>query len=127
MKSRANYLTVSQNCALETACAALNDAGCEVYMVGSCLTRADFRDVDLRCILDDDEFRVMFDGRRVRLRLFNAALSDWLSARTGLPVDFQFQSQIVAASHDGPRNAMGILLECERAQDRSDPREGEEA
>lgn len=72
--SRVNYLTTAQNFALEAACAVLNDAGCGAYLVGSCMERPNYRDVDLRCILDDDEFAKRFGGQRVQLRLLNAAL-----------------------------------------------------
>jgi hypothetical protein len=117
--SRVNYLTVAQNFALETACAVLNDAGCGAYLVGSCMERGDYRDVDLRCILDDDEFEKRFGGQRVRLRLFNAAISEWVTARTGLPIDFQFQSRTEAEQYKGrPRNPMGILIQCESAADK---------
>lgn len=121
MADRVNFLTVAQNFALETALAVMNDAGCGAYLVGSVMERADFRDVDLRCILEDEEFDRRFKGQRVRLRLLNAALSEWIGARTGLPIDFQFQSRSEAERYKGrPRNPMGILIECERAQDRRD-------
>lgn len=119
--SRVNYLTTAQNFALEAACAVLNDAGFGAYLVGSCMERADYRDVDLRCILSDEHFATLFGAKRVQLRLINAALSEWISARTGLPIDFQFQSQSEADKYrDRPRNPMGILIESERAQDRRD-------
>lgn len=128
MAGRINYLTVAQNFALETAMQVLNDAGCGAYLVGSVMERADFRDVDLRCILDDDDFEQRFGGQRVRLRLLNAALSEWITARTGLPIDFQFQSRTEAEQYKGrPRNPMGILIECERAQDERDRREADDA
>lgn len=120
MSKRVNYLTVAQNFALEAACTVLCDSGWQPYLVGSVMERRDFRDVDLRCIMDDDEFDAMFKGARVRLRLMNAAISDWMSARTGLPIDFQFMSMRENTERfaDRPRNPMGILLESERAQDR---------
>lgn len=118
---RTNYLTVAQNFALEAALSVLNDAGCGAYMVGSCMERPNFRDVDLRCVLDDAEFEQRFGGQRVRLRLLNAALSEWIAARTGLPIDFQFQARTESDRYKGrPRNPMGILIECERAQDQRD-------
>lgn len=121
MSERVNYLTVAQNFALETACAVLNDAGCGAYLVGSVMERANFRDVDLRCILDDEDFDQRFGGQRVRLRLMNAAISEWVAARTGLPIDFQFQSMTEAAQYKGkPGNPMGILIECEHAEDQRD-------
>lgn len=128
MTERINFLTVAQNFALESACAVLNDAGCGPYLVGSCMERVDYRDVDLRCVLDDAEFEARFGGQRVRLRLFNAALSEWVTARTGLPIDFQFQSRTEAQKYKGrPRNPMGILIECEHAQDERDAITAEQA
>lgn len=112
---RVNYLTVSQNFALEAALAVFEKAGFEVYLVGSALLRRDFRDVDIRCILDDDKFADLFPNK-VRLRLSNAAHSEWLSSRTGLPVDFQFQPYSDLKNHSGPRNAMGFLIESESAK-----------
>lgn len=118
--ARVNYLTVAQNFALETACSILSDAGFEVYLVGSVMERPNFRDVDLRCILDDADFEQRFGCQRMQLRLLNAAISEWVTARTGLPIDFQFQSMTEANKYQGRRNAMGILIESERAQDRRD-------
>lgn len=118
--SRVNYLTTAQNFALEAACAVLNDAGFGAYLVGSCMERLNYRDVDLRCILSDEHFATLFGAKRVQLRLINAALSEWVAARTGLPIDFQFQSRTEAEQYrDRPRNPMGILIESERAKDRA--------
>jgi hypothetical protein len=78
------------------------------YLVGSSAERADYRDIDLRLILDDDEFdRDWHDP--VKLRIANHALSTWGQRETGLPIDFQIQRQTQAnASYPGrPRNPMG--------------------
>src|SRR5690606_458143 len=81
----------------------------------------DFRDVDLRCVLEDADFETRFGGQRVRLRLMNAAISEWVASRTDLPIDFQFQSMTEAQQYKGkPKNPMGILIECERARDQRD-------
>ena len=121
MGERADYLHVSQNFALETACAVLERAGLTCHLVGSALERADYRDVDLRCILFDEEYAALIAGSRVRLRLLNAAISEWIAARTGLPIDFQFQSMTEAQGYKGRRNCKGILLECETALDKPTP------
>jgi len=40
--------------------------------------------------------------------LLNVAMSEWLEARTGLPIDFQFQQQTAAnRDHTGRRNFLG--------------------
>lgn len=109
MNDRASYLTVTQEFDLQHACraaqAAFGDLGYGVFQVGSTLTRANWRDVDVRCILEDESFDALFAANPTRLRFLNVCVSEWLQARTGLPVDFQFQRQTDAnAKFDGPRN-----------------------
>lgn len=80
--------------------------------------RADYRDVDVRCILPDEEFDKLFGGTQAgdwrysgRWSVMCAALSDWLSAQTGLPVDFQFQRTTQANEEfKGIRSCLGILF-----------------
>jgi hypothetical protein len=104
--------------ALEMAChdvvRAFGGFGC--YLVGSALERPDWRDIDVRFILPDEEFATLFPdaGRNwefdSRWLLLTVSISDWLSKRTGLPVDFQFQPQSHAnEKHKGPRSAIGFL------------------
>ena len=109
-KHRVSYLTVSQAYDLNLACQALNPFGYGTYHVGSSLTKPDYHDVDLRCILADDEYDRMFtceDGES-RLLFLNVAISEWIGARTGLPIDFQFQ-RMTEANRDfsGTRNGVG--------------------
>ena len=111
---RSSYLLVSQQYDLNLACrpvAALFGYG--VFQVGSSLERPDFRDVDLRCILSDDEFDRMFfnDDHEKKLKFLNVAISEWIASRTGLPIDFQFQRCTEAnAKFPGRRNSVGCLL-----------------
>lgn len=87
--------------------------GC--YVVGSALQRADWRDVDVRLILEDEAFAVLFpkagsywehDARWLTMTI---AISERLSRLTGLPIDFQFQPQTHANErHRGSRNAIGL-------------------
>lgn len=72
-----------------------------VYLVGSCLEKKDYRDVDLRCVMDDALFEEMFPKDetgvlRPRWQVMCLALSAWLRSMTGLPIDFQFQKISVA-------------------------------
>lgn len=109
-RRRACYLLVSEVFNLNHMCVMLRDAGFSVYLVGSSLMRPDYRDVDVRAILDDAEFDAMFTAP-ARLALLNTSVSEWLSARTGLPVDFQFQRQTDAnRDYPGERNAMGLRV-----------------
>lgn len=112
-KHRASYLTVSQQFNLNTACRVLRGFAYGTYHVGSSLSTPDYHDVDLRCIMPDEEFDIMFpkDGGDAssRLAFLNTAISEWIAARTGLPIDFQFQRATQANTEfTGPRNAVGI-------------------
>jgi hypothetical protein len=115
-KYRVSYLTVSQTYDLNMACKALDPFGYGTFHVGSSLTRPDYRDVDLRCMLSDEEWGRMFAGEDwrdgKRLKFLNVAISEWLQARTGLPIDFQFQ-RATDANEEFPssthrRNGTGI-------------------
>jgi hypothetical protein len=109
--------------ALELACkdlmAAFGNGGGGCYLVGSALQRPDWRDIDVRFMLPDDEFDVLFPGTREngiwefdsRWLVMTTAIADWLAKRTGLPIDFQFQSQTHANErHKGRRNALGLIF-----------------
>jgi hypothetical protein len=123
---RSNYLPSPHFLQLNLACRFLNDAlgGFGSYLVGSSITRRDYRDVDIRYILDDGAFDRLFrcdpkdadTGRAGWLNplwsLMCTSISFWLREQTGLPVDFQIQRQTQAnALHDGPRHALGIFLD----------------
>lgn len=120
MKSRVSFLTVTQTFNLDTACEVIDKAfGHAPYHVGSSLERADFHDVDLRMILDDEEFDRMFSNN-LALKFLNTAVSEWIAARTGLPIDFQFQRQTEAnEKYKGVRNARGIRF---RGMAKEEPR-----
>jgi hypothetical protein len=110
--SRATYLTPHEMFSLQHGCRLLSAAfGFHTYQVGSSLERLDYRDVDLRCILDDQDYDHLIGTNENRLKLLNAALSEWLAKRTALPIDFQFQRQTEAnAEFDGRRNFVGMPL-----------------
>jgi hypothetical protein len=105
---------------LELACQHINRAfgGFGCYLVGSSLERADWRDVDVRMILSDAEFMVLFPDVDLtahnwefdpRWLLMTVSISEHLSKVTGLPIDFQFQPQTHAnARHSKPRSPMGL-------------------
>jgi len=110
--------------ALEIACKTLREAfaeTCEVggiYIVGSVLDRSDWRDVDVRLMMDDESFSVLFPNAPLqnaawehdpRWTVMTVAISAWLRQQTGLPVDFQFQPMSWANErHNGPRSAVGL-------------------
>lgn len=87
------------------------------YVVGSALQKPDWRDVDVRYILEDAEFLKLFPDTQMhgawefdpRWLLMSVSISAWMKALTGLPIDFQFQPQSWANSHHkGPRHPIGI-------------------
>lgn len=112
---------------LELACQQVNAAfpnalGC--YLVGSAISRPDWRDVDVRLILTDEDFVAEFPQT---LKVSDWAVASWehdpkwillsagvaghLCTASGLPVDFQFQPQTYANSrHSRPRSALGLNL-----------------
>lgn len=115
--TKVNYLTVSENAALKLACEPINRAfggGYGIYHVGSSITRHDYRDVDVRLILDDAEFERLFGTGKKSPSTLDLwflmcwAISEWMKHRTGLPVDFQIQSMAMANTpeNDGPRNGL---------------------
>lgn len=103
---------------LELACRQLNEAfGGECYLVGSALDRPNWRDVDVRLIMDDDDFAALFPHVEdrwefdARWLLLTTALSAQLAKATGLPIDFQFQPRNHANKfHKGPRSALGLIF-----------------
>lgn len=67
------------------------------YLVGSAAVGKEWRDVDVRLILPDEEFDALFPAHTQpshhdgRWGLLCAAISELARVRTGLPVDFQIQ------------------------------------
>ena len=116
---RANYVPAPQMFLLEQACRLVNSAyGSVCYLVGSALHRRDYRDVDVRLILADEEFARAFPGITERVgshplwSLTCLTISEHLSKQTRLPIDFQIQQRTRAnAEHDLPRSALGMFYE----------------
>lgn len=116
---RANWIGAPQVFRLNQACRVLVDAfGHNNYLVGSSLSKREFRDVDIRTILDDEDFQKMFPGigptrqHDARWSLFCSAISQWLSSQTELSIDYQIQSRTEANNlYPGQRQAVGIFLE----------------
>lgn len=93
-----------------------------VYVVGSVTERPDYRDVDVRCILTDEDFDAMFPGVHARnethepwhprFSLLCFSITAWLRDMTGLPIDFQFQRMTQANEKYGNkrRNSIGKVL-----------------
>jgi hypothetical protein len=123
---RANYLPAPAVFNLNAACRLVNDAlgdkGYGCYLVGSSLRKRDYRDVDVRYIMADEAFDLMFPGAmpgpfqiHPLWALFCTSVSTWLRQQTGLPVDFQVQ-RMTQANEDYSRKTghgrepLGVFL-----------------
>ena len=85
------------------------DEPCGVYLVGSVYERRDFRDVDVRMILDDPVFDRIFGCDEHLWSLFSYAWTCQLRAQTGLLIDFQVQRRTEAnEQHKGRRSSLGL-------------------
>lgn len=121
--SRAHYLSTVEYFRLDQAARIVRDAfgfGFGVYLVGSCLRRPDYRDVDVRCLIGDADFDRLFPDAKLEstwrhptFALVCAAISSHLAQTTGLPIDFQIQPVSEAnrlyGSTEHPRSHLGIL------------------
>lgn len=115
-----SYILRPRLIALDLACEPLNRAfEFGVYLVGSALERADFRDVDVRVLLTRAEWDGMFPGvdpaqpfLDPRWELLCLTMSEHLSRASGLPIDFQYQEVKTAneVHHSGKRSALGIRM-----------------
>lgn len=87
------------------------------YLVGSCLERPDYRDVDVRLIVDDAKYDALFTGKGEQRAnplwsLLCASISEYLSRLTDLPIDFQFQRRTEASKQwgDEQRHPLGLYV-----------------
>jgi len=118
-RKKCNYVGAPAIFALETACRQLTEAfgGWGCYLVGSSLDRPDWRDVDVRFIMSDEQFATEFPGagrcweQDAKWLLLTVAISERLSKITGLPIDFQIQPRTYANErHRGSRIALGMHI-----------------
>jgi hypothetical protein len=113
-RKKTTYLSTLELHELDQACHPFLEAfGEHPYLVGSAMQRPDFRDVDVRLILPDDEYDALFAERKGLWALLSRLGATYLRAKTGLPVDFQVQRQTEANAKFGdlsetPRNPLGV-------------------
>jgi hypothetical protein len=111
--TRTDQLSTTQMYELDRACELVHRAfGKPPYLVGSAGADGDGtppRDVDVRLILDDDEFAGVCPTRE-RWELLCLAIGAYLAKATGLPVDFQVQRLTEASQRHGKkiRNPLGM-------------------
>ncbi len=118
-RKRANFLSPPDLYRLDWACRPIADAfDTPVYLVGSVYTRPDYRDVDLRLILDDTVYARMVLSEPWLL-LTNIAFSDLIAkaANLSVPVDFQLQSMSEAnVPEHGHREPIGIRWDIKQRE-----------
>jgi len=98
---------------LDNACHSLREAfpSYGPYLVGTANERGPFRDVDVRLIMEDEEFDKLATAIGMPAIWFlGLGLGQYLASLTGLPIDFQFQRATEAnAIHGGKhRNPLGL-------------------
>lgn len=105
-KERACYLGVSDLRLLDHWCETLRRTFFRgtPYLVGSVLQTETFRDVDVRILLDDEDFHNI----PMDVLDLNMMLSQWGKRVTGLPIDCQVQSRTIWHQHDGKANPRWI-------------------
>lgn len=106
--SRSSHLLHTEQQLVDDFSATVKDIfGDYPYLVGSALERPDYRDIDLRLILADEEFDRLYS--LVNVEMIGIAISLWGQKATGLPIDFQIQRQSNAnLNYTGVRNCMGV-------------------
>jgi hypothetical protein len=114
-KMRTDLLSTVEMYNLDVACRPIVKAfGTHPYLVGSAQcppppgqAPQSYRDVDVRLMLDDDQFAAVCPTRE-RWELLCLAISAYLAERTGLPIDFQVQRTREANERfSGARNPLG--------------------
>ena len=104
-KPRTDSLTTTEMYNLDQACWLLRRAfDATPYLVGTANTGGAYRDVDVRLMLDDDDYAAVCPNQQ-RWELMCLAISTWLAERTGLPIDFQIQCTTEANERLSRRNA----------------------
>lgn len=108
MPRSASYLSPHDMFLLDLACKPIKEAfGHPPYLVGSVSERPDFRDVDVRLILADDEYDQLCSSPEIRTML-SVAFTAYLREATRLPIDFGIQRRTEAnKQHQKLRNPLG--------------------
>lgn len=109
--TRKSFLSTAEFKLLNDACIPLTEAfGGPPYLVGSVMLSADYRDVDVRLILADEDFDRWFDGKVMLWSLVCLTIGQHLRSLTSLPIDFQIQRMTEANEKfpDGTRDPLGM-------------------
>ena len=85
------------------------------YLVGSANETRDYRDIDVRVIMNNDKFDALFgswNGMKPFQTLVTIAVSAWLTRVTGLPVDFQVQRRSGVKKSDWDKVREPLQIYC---------------
>ena len=85
------------------------------FLVGSAAVSRDFRNVDIRVIMNDEKYNVLFGPEKACRPFWNlvcVSISSYLRQATGLPVDFQIQrrSDVLKDDWDKVRWPLSLYL-----------------
>ena len=112
-----SFIGMPEHIRLEAACTILTQAFDEIpYLVGSATRTRDYRDIDVRMIMDDEKFLDLFGHTSPALsalwNLLSMSISLYLKSATGLPIDFQIQrySSIKEEDWNQPRIPLGNFV-----------------
>ncbi|PCI45809.1 MAG: hypothetical protein COB41_00635 [Proteobacteria bacterium] len=104
MKKDQSYLSTIQWYNLYYALEAVNKIFYKKhYLVGSAMTRKDFRDVDIRTVMPEEG---LLDSEFAR-KSMSMWISEWLSSRTQMTIDYQIQTQKEFNNESGPSMVIG--------------------
>lgn len=95
---------------LDQACKPISEAfDGHVYLVGTATERGEYRDVDVRVILDDKTYdRLVKAIGQHAVYFLGLAIGQYLASLTSMPIDFQLQRMTEANDrHPGMRNPLG--------------------
>lgn len=110
MGNKTSSLTTAELYYLDEACSLIRRAFKELpCLVGTAGSGGPYRDVDVRLMLDEEEYAKVCPTQE-RWELMSLAISAYLTQRTGLKIDFQIQRTKEANTMygDKPRNPLGV-------------------
>ncbi|QRI45095.1 nucleotidyltransferase [Microbacterium phage Shocker] len=96
---------------LDLACKPIEEAIGATFHVGTSASgRQEYRDVDVRTILDDERYDALAAAvQHEGIAFLGLVIGQYLYSITGLPIDYQIQRQTEAnALHSGSRNPLGV-------------------
>lgn len=96
---------------LDLACKPIEEGIGSTFLVGTSASgRQEYRDVDVRTILPDDQYDALTDVIAAEgVAFLGLAIGEYLHSLTGLPIDYQIQRQTEANErHTGRRNSLGL-------------------